>query len=140
MIWNSLPLRGNSATEELAKAQKDRVNALYHPMSSPTLGRVSKVDNSQQRDIKRQQRLRLQREGLHEKESEQERKKRLEQHAAALQVDIDVLIAEEEEQRLREQANINEEGDEDRYEEELEDYLMEADLELEAQLRAMNIT
>ncbi|QWW23478.1 hypothetical protein CA7LBN_002279 [Candidozyma auris] len=125
MIWNSSPLRGNSATEELAKAQKDRVNALYHPMSSPTSGR---------------QRLRLQREGLHEKESEQERKKRLEQHALALQVDIDVLIAEEEEQRLREQANINEEGDEDRYEEELEDYLMEADLELEAQLRAMNIT
>lgn len=116
------------------------MNALYHPMSSPTLGSVRRVDNSQQRDIKRQQRLRLQREGLHEKESEQERKKRLEQHAAALQVDIDVLIAEEEEQRLRERANVNEEGDEDRYEEELEDYLMEADLELEAQLKAMNIT
>lgn len=137
--WNSLPLRGSSAVEEVANNQKNRVNALYHPLSSP-IARNRRLDNQEQiREANRQERLRLRREERHSKESDEEHKKRLEQLAKLYQVDIDVLLAEEEEQRQNtEQAP--EENPNEIYEEELDDFLTEADLELEAQLKAMNIT
>lgn len=134
--WNLLPLRGSLATEEIAQAQRLRGNALYHPMSSPLLKTKSVNDQQQFRDFKRQERLRLQRERKHDKENDEDHRNRLQQQADAYQVDVDVLVAEEEEQQLQREQQENPE----KYEEELEDYLTEADLELEAQLKSMNIT
>ncbi|PVH16740.1 uncharacterized protein CXQ87_004292 [Candidozyma duobushaemuli] len=135
--WNSSPLRGGSATEDMAQAQKERGNALYHPMSSP-LSKTKVVNNQQQiRESKRQERLRQQREERHSRESDEDYQKRLQQQAEAFQVDVDTLVDEEQEQHYQESGHPQ---DPEQYEEELEDYLTEADLELEAQLKSMNIT
>lgn len=106
-------------------------------MSSPLL--KTKVLNNQQqiRENKRQERLRQQREERHSRESDEDYQKRLQRQAEAFQVDVDTLVDEEQEQRYQESGRPR---DPEQYEEELEDYLTEADLELEAQLKSMNIT
>ncbi|KAF3985205.1 hypothetical protein FT663_03176 [Candidozyma haemuli var. vulneris] len=109
-------------------------------MSSP-LSKTKKAEQQQQvRDNKRQEKLRLEREKIHSRESDEERRRRLDEQAAAYQADIDVLVAEEEEQQRLEETPKGNDNQELNYEEELEDFLTEADLELEAQLKAMNIT
>lgn len=138
--WNSLPIRASPAAKEMAQSRKESGNAFYHPMSSPLL-KTKKAEQQQQvRDNKRQEKLRLEREKIHSRESDEERRRRLDEQAAAYQADIDVLVAEEEEQQRLEETPKGNDNQELNYEEELEDFLTEADLELEAQLKAMNIT
>lgn len=136
--WNSLPIR--LGVDELHQNQKERATQLFHPMSSPLkrssqyhhkatprgTGRRNKHD--QMREVRhrfRNDRLVLQREKTTDVENYEKHVRELD--PASQEVDLSVLLAEEEE---------NEEG---KYEAELEEYLVEAELELAQQLQDMQL-
>lgn len=138
--------------EEIHQQQKNRICQLYHPMSSPTkrsmqyhhkaaprgTGRRNKHEQMREiRDRHRNDRLVLQREKTTSSEDREKHIRELERQADEIGADMSRVIedaAEEEELQ-----GENQEEDENDYEAELEAYLAEQELELEQQLKDMNL-
>lgn len=139
-MFHSSPIRQPTALEEIEETQKARGSRLYRPMSSPVakkLGQTeensrSSLKHKQLEDIRRMQRqlrLALAREKVVDTEDYNKQLAELKKQADLLEVDPDLLVEEE----------FVEEEEVDEYEEQLEDFLADEELELEQQLKDLQI-
>lgn len=138
MQWPSSPIRERESLEAVEEQQRARAAALYRPMSSPVsktaAARSSAADarNRAQMYHAREQlrllRLVAGRERIDERENYARQLAELERQAAALDADPNEL----------EEAGWEEVSND--YESELDDYLLQQELELEQQLREMQLT
>lgn len=134
-MFNSSPIRSPTALEAAAEIQRDRVSLLYHPMSSPSAKREKERKQKQAEEIRERRRLlrlELNREKIIDIESYNQQLRELKEQADALEVDPDQLIETSEE--------YDEDNDDEYdYADQLEEYLADAELELEQQLRDLYI-
>ncbi|GEQ66689.1 hypothetical protein JCM33374_g352 [Metschnikowia sp. JCM 33374] len=148
--WHSSPTRENSSVDAIEERQRARAGRLYQPMSSPIKEatqtgqrhRLREQMRHMREDI-RQQRQELSREKTVHDEYYNARLKSLQEQADALDTDLELLLEEEKNIRESTEAVSAPDGVDQKYleelEDELEDFLAEEELELEAQLRDLQI-
>lgn len=136
MHWPSSPTRPLDSLDGVEENQKSRAAALYHPLSSPLSNKAGAREEKKRtemikaRDQLRQQRLLLGRERTSERESYAQQMELLRLQAAALDMDPDEWDRETEQV----EADLDE-----AYEAELEEYMLQEELELEQQLRELQL-
>ncbi|OVF09681.1 hypothetical protein A9F13_04g01661 [Clavispora lusitaniae] len=136
MHWPSSPTRPLDSLDGVEENQKARAAALYHPLSSPLSNKAGTREEKKRtemikaRDQLRQQRLVLGRERTSERESYAQQMELLRLQAAALDMDPDDWDRETEQV----EADLDE-----AYEAELEEYMLQEELELEQQLRELQL-
>ncbi|KAF7581839.1 hypothetical protein FOB63_003462 [Clavispora lusitaniae] len=136
MHWPSSPTRPLDSLDGVEENQKARAAALYHPLSSPLSNKTGAREEKKRtemikaRDQLRQQRLLLGRERTSERESYAQQMELLRLQAAALDMDPDDWDRETEQV----EADLDE-----AYEAELEEYMLQEELELEQQLRELQL-
>lgn len=134
-MFHSSPIKG-TALEEIEQSQQNRAARLYHPMLSPgkmVTGREKARHTAEEiRSLHRQTRLALGREKIADKEEYKKQMEELRVQAEELELDPDLLV-EEERQVLEQEMN------QDLYEAQLEDFLVDEELELEQQLRDLQL-
>lgn len=151
--WASSPVKEPSGLEEMEELQKARAFSNRRPMSSPlrqTRGQETQSRMRQElkslRDEVRQAKLELKREKTDHDENVRARILQLESQALELELDLDVLIEEESQVAHEQKQNENTDKQDaspcdvdEQYNEELEDFLAQEELELEAQLRELSL-
>ncbi|KAM9933003.1 hypothetical protein OXX80_007372 [Metschnikowia pulcherrima] len=158
--WHSSPTREFSSLEAIEERQRARAGQLYQPMSSPIKTATNTDQRSrlraqmrQMRDELRHERQALSREKTVVDEDRISRLNMLQEQAEALEVDLDLLLQEESEAREENRSDSMQKNStsgasapdpsDTKYlqdlEEELEEFLAQEELELEAQLKDLQL-